>query len=117
MARVRDPLALAVRHAVGEILDRSAPYSSARITSGTVHRTSWPIRVSGVEFKRYPSDDQISLREYKLINKYVANIHEKVARAIVVKGFNVCKMSDVTISWHFGSGLYLNVRVELEYDP
>jgi len=114
MARnVRDPLALAVRHSLSEILKRVGPYSSARISNATVHRTSWSIRPRGLEFKRYPSDDDISLREYKLINKFVANIQVKLAQAIAAKGFN---MSKVTVGWHFGTGLYLNVRVELEND-
>ena len=114
MARkVTDPLALGVRHALSDILKRVGPYSSARISKGTIHRTSWAIRPRGLEFKRYPSDDDISLREYKLINKYVANIQEKLARLIAAQGFN---MSKVTVGWHFGTGLYLNVRVELEHD-
>ncbi len=111
MARkVKDPLALAVRAAIGKILGYD-PYSSARISKGTVHRTSWPVSVKGLGFKRYPSDDEISLREYKLINKYVANIREKLARTIAPMGYD---MSKVTVGWHFGTGLYLNVRVELE---
>lgn len=114
MARkVKDPLALAVRHSLSTILKRVGPYSSARITNSTIHRTSWPIRPRGLEFKRYPSDDNISLREYKLINKFVAGIREKLARSIASKGFN---MSKVMLGWHFGAGLYLNVRVELEND-
>ena len=114
MARkVKDPLALVVRHALSDILKRVGPYSSARISNATIHRTSWPIRPRGLEFKRYPSDDNISLRELKLINKYVATIREKLARSIAGKGFN---MSKVTLGWHFGAGLYLNSRVELEND-
>lgn len=114
MARkVKDPLALAVRQAIGKILNHETPYSSARISDSTIHRTSWPISPSGLGFKRYPSDDEISLREYKLINKYVAGIREKLARTIAPMGYD---MSKVTVGWHFGTGLYLNVRVELEND-
>ncbi len=121
MARkVKDPLALGVRHALSDILKRVGPYSSARISNGTIHRTSWPIRPRGLEFKRYPSDDDISLREYKLINKYVAGIREKLARAIACQGRdgspNGFDMSRITVGWHFGAGLYLNVRVGLVND-
>jgi len=111
--KVSDPLALAVRHALSKILKRKAPYSSARISAGTVHRTSWGVHPKGLDFKRYPTDDQITLREYKLINKYVAGIREKLARAIAAQGFD---MFEVTVGWHFGAGLYLNVRVGLVND-
>lgn len=114
MARkVSDPLALAVRAAVSKILMRKAPYSSARISAGTVHRTSWRVQPKGLDFKRYPTDDQITLRDLKIINKFVANIQGKLAKAIAAQGFN---MSKVTVGWHYGTGLYLNVRVMLTND-
>ncbi len=122
MARkVTDPLALAVRQAIAKILKHDGPYSSARISNSTIHRTSWSIYPPGLAFKRYPSDDEISLREYKLINKYVAGIREKLARAIACRGPLIMgaeryDMSRITVGWHFGTGLYLNVRVELEND-
>lgn len=111
--KVSDPLALAVRAAVSKILMRKAPYSSARISARTIHRTSWPVYPKGLAFKRYPTDDQITLRELKIINKFVANIQVKLAKAIAAQGFN---MSKVTVGWHFGTGLYLNVRVMLTND-
>lgn len=111
--KVSDPLALAVRHALSKILKRKAPYSSARISAGTVHRTSWGVHPKGLDFKRYPTDDQITLRDLKIINKFVANVQVKLAQAIAAQGFN---MSKVTVGWHFGTGLYLNVRVKLEND-
>ncbi|KKM81370.1 hypothetical protein LCGC14_1330510 [marine sediment metagenome] len=114
MARkVSDPLALAVRAALSKILKRKAPYSSARISARTVHRTSWGVHPKGLDFKRYPTDDQITLRELKIINKFVANVREKLARAIAPLGYD---MSKVTVGWHFGTGLYLNVRVVLKND-
>ena len=111
--KVSDPLALAVRHALSKILKHKAPYSSARISAGTIHRTSWGVHPKGLDFKRYPTDDQITLRELKIINRFVANIQVKLAKAIAAQGFN---MSKVTVGWHFGTGLYLNVRVELKND-
>lgn len=121
MARkVSDPVALAVRAALSKILMRKAPYSSARIKAGTVHRTSWPIQPKGLDFKRYPTDDQITLREVKLINKFVANVQVKLARALAEQGYDSSltgyTMERVTLGWHFGSGLYLNARVELTND-
>ena len=109
MARkVSDPLAIAVRKAVGEILE-CKPYSSARITGGTIHRTSWSVNPMGLRFLRYPNHDDLFVREVKIIDKFVADITAKLAKRNL-------DMSRVKVGWHFGTGLYLNVRVELQND-
>ena len=111
MARkVTDPLALSVKAALKEILNRAlGPYSSARITGGTVHRTSWPIQPEGLPFMRYPSDKDLTQAKLNIINGFVVDVANKLS----LRGLD---MSKVNVGWHFGAGLYLNVRVVLEND-
>ena len=106
MARiVTDPLALAVKSEIEKILGHKA-YSSARISGGTVHRTSWPIDPPGLPYMRYPKRDDLTVGQVKIINKFVAGVDRKLSKS----GLD---MDQVKLSWHFGAGLYLNVRVNL----
>lgn len=112
MARkVTDPLALAVKKAVGEIIHNGwhRPYSSARIAGGTVHRTSWPVTLNGLPFMRYPRKADLTQKHLNIINGFTVDVTNKLSQ----RGFD---MSKVNVGWHFGSGLYLNVKVQLEND-
>lgn len=111
MARkITDHLALSVKKALTEILGtRNGPYSSARIKGGTVHRTSWGVAPEGLPFMRYPNKADLTQEQLNLINGFCVDVANQLSQ----RGLD---MSKVNVGWHFGTGLYLNVRVVLEND-
>lgn len=106
--KVKDELALRVKELATEFFQTS-PYSSARISGGTVHRLSYPLK-------------GFLLAKYKMkIDRYRPKISPDVKTTLVKisRDFlnflkaNGVDTSKVACKFHAGAGLYASVQTQI----